>query len=335
MHTSEHSHLLFRLDQLWFVVGIKAVREILNLPALSPAPEAPPYIAGILNLRGNALPVMDLRVRFGAESGPRNPDDVVIILDINDRQIGILASGIAGLRNFQTREFQAPPDYGSMHFPPPIFLSGVAPVPEGLAMLLHVNNLVQLPPNIANRFEAPAPLNSESTDDIFRQRALNYARTPKAEPSGDLLDLAVFSLNGEFYAIDLRMVREFTELSDPVPVPCCPPHVTGVINVRGNLLTVLNLRFVLNLPAPTAVTGTLSKKVIIIQSDTFIAGIAVHEVCDVIHIHPSEIVASPSPCGDEDGDYLVGTAVYHSRVLTILDPTKLLAREDLIVDQRA
>src|SRR5450759_2190437 len=89
------------MDQTYLTFGhrgarygfdVRAVREIVWLPALSPIEELPPYIAGVFNLRGRVVPAMDLGLRFGHTREPYVPGDRVIVIDGDAGRVGIIAN---------------------------------------------------------------------------------------------------------------------------------------------------------------------------------------------------------------------------------------------------
>ena len=86
-------------------------------------------------------------------------------------------------------------------------------------------------------------LSADETERILRARARALAK-PLEEPSarGEALDLCIFGLAGERYGVDAAHVVEVIQLPELVPVPCTPPVVLGVVNHRGRVLAVLDLR---------------------------------------------------------------------------------------------
>jgi purine-binding chemotaxis protein CheW len=332
---SVRPHLLFRLDESWFVVEALAVRETIALPELTAVAEAPLYIAGVLNLRGRVLPVMDLRRRFGGEMGPRRIEDAVVVLEWKGTLLGMIVSEIADVCGVAESQLSPAPDYGTTLPGRDRFVSGMARVSKGLAMRLVLENLFRLPsPITAPVTDAVAPAIQHCTlgkrADIFRDRAHSYAQECEAEELTGLIPIAVVGLQGEFFAFDLGVVREFADLRDPAPVPCCPPHVLGLMNLRGDLLTVVVLRAALGLPVLGA---TELRKAVIVQWEGGVAGVAVHELCDVIYLRPADIVGIPAPANPGGDDHRKGAAAYRDRMMCLLDLPKLLNRTDLIVNE--
>jgi len=322
-------HLLFRLDESWFIVDALAVREILALPELTAVAEAPSYISGVLNLRGRVLPVLDLRRRLSDSARPRRVEDAVIVLERKGALLGMIVSEIADVCALAASQISPAPEYGSAPTGSARLISGMAQVVRGLAMQLDLENLFQLPPIVATQHVAePAAATAEPATEIFRERARSYAQACATEEHHGLAPVAIVGLDGEFFALDLGVVREFADLRDPVPVPCCPPHILGQMNLRGDLLTVIDLRAALGLPATSA---TEFRKVVIVQWEAGVAGIAVHELCDVLYFRPADIMPVAAHPGSDD--HRKGAAAYRNRMVCLLDLPKLLNRADLIVNE--
>ena len=335
---SVRPHVLFRLDQSWFVVNALAVREMLALPELTAVAEAPPYIAGVLNLRGRVLPVMDLRHRFGEDPQPHRIEESIVVLEWKGVFLGVIVSELADVCDLTESQLLPVPDYGAMSSGLARFVSGMARVSQGLAMQLHLENLVQLPPLTSARASQSGGSNGQSagngalgrTAEIYRERANSYAQEPETEDRVALIPVAVVGLNGEFFGLDLGVVREFADLRELAPVPCCPPHVLGQMILRGDLLTVLDLRVVLGLSTAGAAEP---RKVVIVQWEAGIAGLAVHEVYDVIYLRPADLIGVPVAAEVGADDYRKGAAAYRDRMMCLPDLPKLLNRADLIVDE--
>src|SRR4051794_29498302 len=89
----------------------------------------------------------------------------------------------------------------------------------------------------------------EDAGQILRARAQALARTPERPQIAEtLLELLEFRLAQECYALENRYVQEVYPLKDLTPLPCTPPFVLGIVNVRGHVLPVLDLKKFFDLP---------------------------------------------------------------------------------------
>lgn len=138
----------------------------------------------------------------------------------------------------------------------------------------------------------------------------------------------VFRLGKEEYAFDIIAVKEIRDLEQTAKVHRSPSYIEGVINLRGKLVTVVDLRKRLGMSAK--VPDELSKIVIVDASDAPV-GFLVDEVTEVVRVDQSAIEAAPSYVADGmEADYVKGIAKLDGRLVTIVDPVRIL---DLSTDE--
>ena len=174
-------------------------------------------------------------------------------------------------------------------------------------------------------------VSSEPTPDekkaILRKRAKILARQPLQEKTGGALDVLEFLLTYETYAIEMRWVAETYPLKDLTPLPCTPPFVAGIINVRGRILSVIDIRKFFDLPEKGL---TDLNKVIIVRDDTMEFGILADELLGTRTIPLSEVQPPlPTLTGIRE-EYLKGVT---RKRTAILDGARLLSDKNLIVNE--
>jgi purine-binding chemotaxis protein CheW len=174
---------------------------------------------------------------------------------------------------------------------------------------------------------APSPKEKGA---ILKARARVLAReTEEAGAAREFLDIIEFSLAAETYGIESAFVREVYPLKDFTPLPGTPPFVLGIVNVRGQILSVIDLKKFFNLPEKGL--GQLNK-VIIIRNDRMEFGILADAVLDARPIPLETIQAAPPTVTGIGAGYLKG--VTGGRMI-ILDAEKILGDEKIIVHQEA
>jgi len=131
-----------------------------------------------------------------------------------------------------------------------------------------------------------------------------------------MVKVAIFALNGEWYALYGGNVREVLPPSAVFFIPGCPPSLEGVINLRGDIESVLRIKQLLGLPDGEA--GRHSS-ILIGRGGGMTSGIRVDEVVDVVDLPESAIQASSSPLPEPLNRYVVGALRYHDRPVTLLD----------------
>ena len=164
---------------------------------------------------------------------------------------------------------------------------------------------------------------------IFRNRAKVLAEKPGGEAAvRPCLDVVEIKLAQEKYAVELVHVREVLPLKDVTPLPCTPAYVLGLINVRGQILSVIDLRVFFELPQESATTAT---KVVVLHSSEMEVGVVADAVVETRFVPLDEIrPALPTMTGIRE-TYLRGIA---GGDLVILDAARLLADKSILVNEQ-
>ncbi len=327
--------LIFDLDGARFALDATRVCESVWLPELTPAEEAPPWVVGLFSLRGRIVPVVDLHLRFHHPARRYSPSDQVVVLDADHQPMGLIVSEVIEVIELPCDAIQPPPQFEPAATGHAHLVAGEARVGDELVTLLDVSRLTHLPegPEFAEVMELSAcagyfcPQATPQEHALFHARAVAL-REAAAEEEGERLGLAVVELGGECFGVELASVQEFCDIAQLSPIPCCPPHILGAMNLRGNLLTLIDPRAALNLP-PAARGG----KAVVARLGEQAVGIAVDEVHDVVYLRGDELQAPPPALRERCGLEISGTAPYAGRTMTVLDLPALLAREEWIVNE--
>lgn len=171
-------------------------------------------------------------------------------------------------------------------------------------------------------------LTEEDKSKIMRERAKKLSARSKTEEAGEgKLEIVEFVLSGEIYGIESVHIREAYPLKNFTPIPCTPAFVLGVINVRGEVLSIVDIGRFFDLPRKGI---TDLNKVIVLGSGDMEFGILADEVLGVSLIPLKDIQESLPTLTGIRAEYLKG--VTNDRV-TVLDAGKILLDKNLIVHQ--
>jgi purine-binding chemotaxis protein CheW len=170
---------------------------------------------------------------------------------------------------------------------------------------------------------------AEETKRVLKVRARALARKPaQAEAAGEHIEIVEFVLAYERYAVETRYVREVYPLENLTPLPCTPAFVLGVVNLRGEILSVIDLKKFFELPEKGL---TDLNKVIVLQSEDMLFGILADAVAGVRRVSVAQIQPSlPTLTGVREA-YLKGVTAERT---VILDAEKLLADERIVVQEQ-
>ncbi|MBI5039714.1 MAG: chemotaxis protein CheW [Gammaproteobacteria bacterium] len=140
-----------------------------------------------------------------------------------------------------------------------------------------------------------------------------------------VLRYVTFRLEEEVYGINVMQVQEVLRVTEIAPVPGAPHYVLGIINLRGNVVTVVDTRERLGLGAKDMEDST---RIVIIEADKMVVGILVDAVAEVVDLRTSEIESAPSVGNDESSKYIQGVASRDGQLLILVDLNKLLNDEE-------
>ena len=136
--------LTFILAGEEYGVDILRVQEIKGWDTVTPIPNTPKHIRGVINLRGTIVPIIDLRLRFGLESIPYGPTTVVIMLRVesgeHSRAMGIVVDGVSDVYNLDNGAMKPAPDFGTVITID--YVKGLATVGETMVIVLDIDHLL-------------------------------------------------------------------------------------------------------------------------------------------------------------------------------------------------
>ncbi len=147
----------------------------------------------------------------------------------------------------------------------------------------------------------------------------------KNQAADQVLQWVTFRLQEETYGINVMQVQEVLRYSEIAPVPGSPDYVLGIINLRGNVVTVIDTRSRFGLPPAEVSDNT---RVVIIEAEKQVIGILVDSVAEVVYLKHSEIDNAPNVGTDESARFIQGVANRDGQLLILVDLNKLLNDEE-------
>jgi len=167
----------------------------------------------------------------------------------------------------------------------------------------------------------------EERSRILKERAKGLARRSGGEVVADYLEVVTFSLGRETYAFESAHVREVCPLRGLTPLPCTPPFVRGVVNVRGQILSVVDIKRFFDLPEEEL---TDMSRIIILRSDDMEFGVLADAILGTRRVPLTEVQVSLPTLTDIRGEYLRGVTGERT---VILDAEKLLSAPEIVVNE--
>ena len=141
--------------------------------------------------------------------------------------------------------------------------------------------------------------------------------------SPDVLQLVTFKLAGEEYATDILKVQEINRMVEITSVPNAPHYVEGVINLRGKVVPVINLRKKFGLVVKEA---DIQSRIMVVDVGKTI-GLIVDSVSEVLRLRVDTVETPPAITGNGSSDYICGIGKLEDRLLILLDLDKLFGNK--------
>jgi purine-binding chemotaxis protein CheW len=189
----------------------------------------------------------------------------------------------------------------------------------------------RFPGNPGDRASVPAGTREATPEEkrtILRARAKSLAQEPERKGEAEeYIEVLAFLLAHETYAIETVSIREVYPLTELTPLPCTPDYIFGIINIRGQILTIIDMKKFFDLPEKGI---TNLNRVIVVRKDAMEVGILADEIIGIRNI-PASGIHPPLPAmtGIQAG-YLSGVT---GEGLILLDMERFLTDKQLIVHE--
>lgn len=141
----------------------------------------------------------------------------------------------------------------------------------------------------------------------------------------DVLRWVTFQLEKEVYGVNVMQVQEVLRYTEIAPVPGAPDYVLGIINLRGNVVTIIDTRMRFGL-SPAEITD--NTRIIIIEVDKQVVGILVDRVSEVVDLYQHEIDPAPNVGIDANSKFIKGVCYRNDCLMILIDLEKLLTDDE-------
>lgn len=137
---SSHQFLTFLLEEREYGLELFRIQEICGYAPITPIPNLPPHVRGVMNLRGTVLPVIDLRMKFRLQEVAYNKFTVIVIAKVQEKTVGLLVDAVSDVLQVKEDELRAAPDFGAAVDTQ--FINGVFQTRDHLAVALNLEKLL-------------------------------------------------------------------------------------------------------------------------------------------------------------------------------------------------
>ena len=309
-----------------YALPADAVREVVWRPWLTPFAEMPSYVAGVFQLRGRMVPVIELEARLGRTALPAQPQQRVVVLERGGLWLGLLVQDVQGVTSIP-HEAVEPVQAFAPTGTTTRFLTAGARLPDALVWMLDLDALVsqtECPPELVAALEEPAtseqataaPAAITAADEtLYRERAARLAQVPENTAQATQ-KMAVLRLGTECFGLEVTCVRAFVHLRGLTPIPGAPAHIAGHMNLHGELLTVVDLRHLLGLPllAP-------GREVAVLLLNGLELGLLADAIDDIAPLHAADLDTHTA----SHSNLCRAVVWHHTQAVSLIDTSALRA----------
>ena len=275
--------LVFESDSRKYAIPVQNVKSIFWMPKLSPIEGAPPWVAGLLNWHGQIIKVIDLAMRFGHSHQAYKLNNTIILIHHHSELMGLIVDSVSGLF-----ELDLSPECTDV--PGEELYSCEIKFGDEILGLLNVSYLMA--PNAVSHqgdfeavnFQAEFDQISGANKTLLEKRTHHLTQQGIEHSKENLKGFAIVDIGGIRFAIELPLIAEFTHLRSCTLLPCCPPHIIGAMNLRGEILTIVDISIFLDL-------NQISDRheIVVLQLGSKRMGLAVGRVEDLYYASAGEI----------------------------------------------
>jgi purine-binding chemotaxis protein CheW len=317
VHGSAEVQVLgFKLASQDFGICTDWVIEIIRQVAVTQLPDHPVHIEGIIDVRGRIIPLINLHRMLQLGTQRYSTDSEIIIAQYDQMEVGLIVDSVSEIVTVQKEQILVPEQNSQSLVK---FLSGIVDLQTRLIPLLDPARIVDIEnieqPDYRKHLEEEPVGDAldEEQELVLQERAVELRRRDEDDRS-EKVKLVTFTLHNEWYALDIKMIKEITDMLDVYIIPSAPPHIQGTINLRGVIVSVIDLNSIVGLPA-----GDISDaSIIIVEHGNCTIGMIVDHVQDIIDLPVNQIEPPLVTLDRVKCDYLSGEAQWNNHLYGLL-----------------
>jgi purine-binding chemotaxis protein CheW len=307
----EEQLVSFLLDKEEYAIGIMKVKEIIRVPQIVKVPNCEAYIEGVVSIRNNLLPIINLRAYFGMAQVDIDDHTRILVVDMGSFTAGIMVDKISEVLRVPTSIIQPPPKFSIQSGEQ---LKGVAKLNNGKRMILMLEPSKLVSDDVMNAISGIDGTNDQDAAGSSITRQLLEEE-----------QLVTFKIETEEYGIQIANVVEINRMTEVTKIPRAPYYIEGIVNLRGNVIPALDLRRLFKLSEKQVTDAT---RIIIVDFNGKRTGIVVDSVSEVLRFEKKLIEAPPEILSNGiDSEYVEGVGKLDNgkRMILILNISKVLS----------
>lgn len=320
----KNTHLYFRVGNNEYAVNTDNVLEIMKLPELDYPQKLPNYIIGLLKYNNFVINVIDIRFYLNVEVPHYNTNNELLVIKTDEIIFGVITDKILGILPFDPSQIDAIPFVDNKtlvealykHDQKTIFIINIYAIENLLKQHdIHSNN-VDIP-SLFPQDDISKSIMKRRTQELINKSGLKLA-------SGELHaknKYISFNLNDDSYCIELSFVKEVLKDTSITHVPGTPDFIEGIMNLRGDYITVLNLKKFLGLSSDKSFD---KNPVIIVKCNELKLALLIDKINELFEFQKKDTTES-------NDEYYSQELIYNSTLYTVLNVDKITSDKRIII----
>lgn len=314
--------VIFKIGQERWGLEMFDVQEIIRLVEITPVPEGSAFVEGIINLRGKVIPIINMRRMMGIQGTTVSLSSRIVLIKAG-LVTGFLVDEVEDILDVGATQIEpVPADFHLRDF-----VKNIIKLNEKLVILLDINKIMEMEKEkISGVYElksippdgsaiSPMLVVDEETKKILHQRAIELAKTPLLEHVDKKINLVVFLLNNEWYGVEEIEIREILRYKKIFFVPHADSYMEGIVNVRGEIIPVINLADLLGLQRSSF---QKESRILVVDKDIFKVGLLVDKVAEIIELDKDTLQILSDVVSQEKALFFKGEFNWQNTVITLL-----------------
>ena len=332
------------LQCLHFVVGsdsygldinqVKEVIEFRQMSRITRIPMVHESILGVINLRGQIIPVVDSSVRLYNRKTDINLQSSIVIVDVSNsgehEKVGLMINAVKGVEDIGKNDITDVPDFGTKIRQE--FIDKIVNIKDTFVVLLNIDELLNINElselkSVGVNFEKLMSVKSVTDTELtFGQEAKE--QNEKNEETGDEHVFVTFNVYNEIYGIDIKDIHEIINITKMTSIPNTLPFMKGVINLRGRVVPVVDMRERCGLEL---IEYNNKTPILIIELQNTLIGLIIDSVYNVVKYPVSKIQHPPHYSAKIDSDFIDGLVQLDDKTIITINVRKILTTEEHVL----
>lgn len=319
-----NQYLSFNVGRKKYALPVVNVLEIIELPFIKTSGNRNANTVGFLKFNSIPVSIIDVRLFLEEEIDTYSVNNKIILAKTDEIMFGIIADNAEGLVEISDNTFNNVTDNDNFSIINSVYTYDNAPL--YLLDLSFIEDIIKNPDKTNKNTFLDLLAKDKQSLDIFNQRSLKLNERFNQLAAQNVFyenRFVTFLLDNTTFCLDLNYTKEFIPLGNITPLPCTPDYIEGLICVRGEFITVLNLKRFLNYPK---YTYTKDSKIIVINSKEYKLGLLTDDIFEIISISDEKIHKNENK---SDDNFISEEYIEAQSVKPILNLQKLIRDERL------